>query len=82
MKKASIQNGVGELAKIKSTCKMYALASEYVENTIKGYSAEVFGKDDVLEAVAGLRGIMMEGQNIYFQVGDICARIEDSIKED
>lgn len=69
-------------ANIRSTCKIYALTSEYVENTIKGYSAGVFGKDDVLEAVAALRETMMEGQNIYVQVGDICARIEDSIKED
>lgn len=82
MKKANIQNGVGDLAKVKSACLMYALASEYVGIPIKGFIAGVFGKGGVLEAVAALRETMMEGQNIYFQVGDICARIEDSIKED
>lgn len=82
MKKANVQIGVGELVKIKSTCKRYALTSEYIENTIKGHIAGVFGKNEVLEAVAALREPMMVGRSIYVRVGVACVRFEDSIRED
>lgn len=82
MKKANIQIGIGELEKIQGSCKRYALTTDYIETTIKGYIAGDICKDDVIDAIATLRKEVKESRNIYDQIEDACKHIESSIKED
>ena len=82
MNKAKMRIGVGELKKVFDSCNGYALAVDYVGDSVCGYIAEGASKDTVLDAVRTLRKEVAETMNIYEQIEHACKSIEDSIKED